>query len=77
MTFADQPESLPVLDFRRLDAGPSARVWFLNDLRAAANTTGFYYIVGHGVDDELIHAVLELSGRSSPCRPRTSLPSKW
>jgi isopenicillin N synthase-like dioxygenase len=63
MTVADQPESLPVLDLQRLDAGPCERARFLNDLRAAANTTGFFYIVGHGIDDELIHAVIELSKR--------------
>jgi isopenicillin N synthase-like dioxygenase len=56
-------ESLPTLDLRRFDAGPDERTAFLRDLRETARTFGFFYLVGHGVEDSLTRAVLSLSRR--------------
>lgn len=55
--------SLPLLDLRRLDAGPEARAAFLAELRRAAREVGFFYVAGHGISDDLIRDVLALSRR--------------
>ncbi|MDP5228311.1 MULTISPECIES: 2-oxoglutarate and iron-dependent oxygenase domain-containing protein [Arthrobacter] len=56
-------ESLPVLDFSRLSAGPQEAEGFRNDLRDAMHEVGFLYLTGHGVPQELTDAVLDLSRR--------------
>ena len=67
MTRGQAKNSLPTLDLRRFDAGDDERRRFLADLRDAARTYGFFYLVGHGVEDSLIQSVLALSRRSLPC----------
>jgi len=52
------PQTLPVLDLRRLDADRAA---FLRDLRRAARETGFFYLAGHSVDAGLIEETLAFS----------------
>lgn len=51
--------TLPVLDFREIDGPPPVRIAFLEKLRTAARETGFFYLVGHGIDagflDDLFH----------------------
>ena len=54
-------QTLPTLDFRRFEAEPAERASFLADLRAAARGPGFFYLVGHGLDSDLIDQVLKLS----------------
>jgi isopenicillin N synthase-like dioxygenase len=56
-------QTLPTLDFRRFEAEPAERASFLADLRAAARGPGFFYLVGHGLDSDLIDQVLKLSRR--------------
>ena len=63
MAGTDQPEKLPTLDLRRFDAGGAERAAFLHDLRTAANDVGFFYLAGHGIDDDLIRSVLQLNRR--------------
>lgn len=63
MTVAGWSETLPTLDLRHLDADGSARDGLLRDIRAAANDVGFFYIVGHGIDDALVDGVLSVSRR--------------
>jgi isopenicillin N synthase-like dioxygenase len=63
MSDVAQPERLPTLDLRRLDAGGSERANFLADLREAAYGLGFFYLIGYGIDDDLINRVLSLSRR--------------
>ncbi len=46
--------NLPILDLRRLDAGPGERTAFLADLRRAVRDVGFYYVTGHGVPDDIL-----------------------
>ena len=55
--------TLPILDLRRFDAEKDERRRFLKELRDAARTYGFFYLIGHGVEDELIRSVLSLSRR--------------
>ncbi len=50
--------TLPVLDFARLDAGPAAAAQFRLDLREATHQFGFFYLVGHGVEQSLIDALM-------------------
>jgi len=56
-------QTLPTLDFRRFEAEPAERACFLADLRAAARGPGFFYLVGHGLEADLIDQVLSLSRR--------------
>jgi isopenicillin N synthase-like dioxygenase len=63
MSAAGQRETVPTLDLRRLDAGAAERASFLRDLRAAARDVGFFYLVGHGIEDELVGKVSSLSRR--------------
>jgi len=56
-------ETIPTLDLRRLDAGALGRASFLRELRAAARGVGFFYLVGHDIEDDLIRNVLALSRR--------------
>jgi isopenicillin N synthase-like dioxygenase len=55
--------NLPVLDFARLDGETNERKAFLDDLRTAARTAGFFYLKGHGIDQSLIDDVLAVSRR--------------
>jgi isopenicillin N synthase-like dioxygenase len=54
---------LPTLDFRRFESGQAERASFLSDLRAAARGPGFFYLVGHGLEADLIDQVLKVSRR--------------
>jgi isopenicillin N synthase-like dioxygenase len=57
------PATLPVLDISRFEFGSPHRDKFLDDLRDAARSFGFFYIDGHGIDEALIASVLTLSRR--------------
>lgn len=50
-------ESLPILDLSLLNGDAGQREAFLADLRYAAREIGFFYIKGHGIRPELLHAV--------------------
>jgi isopenicillin N synthase-like dioxygenase len=63
MAAVSQPATLPTLDLRHLDAGGANRAKFLRDLRAAAGDVGFFYLIGHAIEDELIGQVVSLSRR--------------
>ena len=63
MSLVDQSQTLPTLDLRRFDARTSERADFLRELRAAANGVGFFYLVGHGIGQDVIDEVLSLSRR--------------
>lgn len=54
-------ESLPVLDLTRFEG--ASRAAFLQEVREAARGPGFFYLVGHGIDDALTQEVLTLSRR--------------
>ncbi|TPW70623.1 isopenicillin N synthase family oxygenase [Schumannella sp. 10F1B-5-1] len=56
-------ESLPVLDLSRLDASPEEADAFRADLRRVTRDVGFFYLVGHGIEQELIDDILALSRR--------------
>lgn len=53
--------SLPVLDFSLLDAGDEAAARFRADLLRVTHEVGFFYLVGHGVDQDLIDELLDVS----------------
>ena len=55
---AGGPDSLPVLDLSRLDAGPDEAAAFRAELREVTHEYGFFYLVGHGVDPALTDELL-------------------
>ncbi len=55
--------SLPILDLSRLDAGADEAAAFLADLREVTHEVGFFYLVGHGVEQGLIDELLTVSRR--------------
>jgi isopenicillin N synthase-like dioxygenase len=55
--------SLPILDLSRLDAGAEEAARFRSDLREVTHDVGFFYLVGHGVDPDLIDEILAESRR--------------
>ena len=63
MSVAVEAETLPTLDLRRFNGHASERSRFLEDLRKAARSVGFFYLVGHGIEDGLIQDVLKVSRR--------------
>ena len=50
--------SLPILDLSRLDDGPEEAEAFRTDLRNATHEFGFFYLVGHGVSEQLQESVI-------------------
>src|SRR5579871_2340247 len=70
-------ESLPTLDLRRFTAVGAKREEFLREVRAAARGPGFFYLTGHGIEDELTRGVLTFRDASLPCPKRTSSRSRW
>jgi len=56
-------KSLPTLDLRRFDTDGDERRAFLKDLAAAAREFGFFYLVGHGVDESLTEDLFGLARR--------------
>jgi hypothetical protein len=63
MSVAVEAETLPTLDLRRFNGHASERSRFLEDLRKATRSVGFFYLVGHGIEDGLIEDVLKVSRR--------------
>jgi isopenicillin N synthase-like dioxygenase len=61
MAVSVRGETLPTLDLRQFDAAGAERSRFLEDLRAAARGVGFFYLVGHGIEDGLVRDVLRVS----------------
>lgn len=54
---------LPVLDISRFRAGVAERAAFVEDLRHAAHTYGFFYVTGHGVDPAVTDGVIDAARR--------------
>jgi isopenicillin N synthase-like dioxygenase len=55
--------TLPILDLSRLNAGPAEADAFRAELRQVTHDVGFFYLVGHGVPQELIDELLDVSRR--------------
>jgi isopenicillin N synthase-like dioxygenase len=55
--------SLPILDMSQLDAGDAAAEQFRRQLREVTHEVGFFYLVGHGIDQSLIDSVLGVARR--------------
>jgi isopenicillin N synthase-like dioxygenase len=56
-------DSLPILDLSRLDQGEEEAAAFRRDLRETTHDVGFFYLVGHGVPQELLDDVVAVSRR--------------
>lgn len=55
--------SLPILDLSRFDAGADEAAGFLADLRQVTHEVGFFYLVGHGIEQQLVDDLLAVSRR--------------
>lgn len=55
--------SLPILDISELDAGAAEAAAFREQLRQVTHDVGFFYLVGHGIPQQLIDEVLDVSRR--------------
>ncbi|WP_299998124.1 isopenicillin N synthase family oxygenase [uncultured Cedecea sp.] len=53
--------ALPILDLSQLKGTPTDRAAFLSQLRYAAREIGFFYLINHGISNELQQAVQQLS----------------
>jgi len=56
-------ESLPILDISDLDASADRAEQFRTQLRQVTHDVGFFYLVGHGIDEALVARLLDLSKR--------------
>jgi isopenicillin N synthase-like dioxygenase len=56
-------DTLPILDISELDGGDDAAAAFRARLREVTHEVGFFYLVGHGIPQELIDEVLDVSRR--------------
>ncbi|QCO98199.1 isopenicillin N synthase family oxygenase [Arthrobacter sp. 24S4-2] len=56
-------ETLPIVDFSRLNAGLEEASRFRDELRNAMHEVGFLYLAGHGIPLELADAMLDVSRR--------------
>ncbi|WP_026343631.1 isopenicillin N synthase family oxygenase [Nocardia sp. BMG111209] len=52
---------LPLIDISRFRGSAADRAAFLDDLRHAAHEIGFFYVVGHGVPDELTAGIFDVA----------------
>ncbi|RSM88486.1 oxidoreductase [Kibdelosporangium aridum] len=52
---------LPLIDLSRFRDPTADRAAFLSELRHAAHEVGFFYVVGHGVPDELTTGIYEVA----------------
>jgi isopenicillin N synthase-like dioxygenase len=55
-------DSLPILDISQLD-DPETAAAFTKQLREVTHDVGFFYLVGHGIPQQLIDEVLDVSRR--------------
>ena len=54
---------IPVLDLARADAGPQAERALAAELRQAAIDVGFFYVVGHGVPQNVVDDAFAIAGK--------------
>jgi isopenicillin N synthase-like dioxygenase len=63
MTRAATATTIPVLDLAPLDQGEDAAAGFCDDLGRATHEVGFFYLVGHGIPQEVIDRAFADAGR--------------
>jgi isopenicillin N synthase-like dioxygenase len=56
-----KPGTVPLLDLSRFDAGVAQRSAFLTELCVAAHEVGFFYVTGHGMDQQLQRDLMDLA----------------
>jgi isopenicillin N synthase-like dioxygenase len=55
--------SITLLDLERFDAGDGQRAAFLSELRNAARQVGFFHLVGHGIEPQLLDGLMNAARR--------------
>ena len=63
MTSASASPRLPILDLSRVDAGEHAATRFRHDLREATHEVGLFYLVGHGIPEEVMARLFTVADR--------------
>jgi isopenicillin N synthase-like dioxygenase len=58
-----QPTTLPVLDLSLLDQGEASAAQFRSALLAATHEHGFFYLVGHGIPEDVVAGVFAEAAR--------------
>ena len=54
---------VPIIDLSQFDGDQNTRQAFLSDLRSAARDVGFFYLSGHGIGNDQIESLFQLSRR--------------
>src|SRR5689334_9128997 len=67
------PAQIPVIDVHSLVAGTEGRDAVAAQIRRACEESGFFYIVGHGVDEALQQRLEESSRRFFALEPEAKL----
>ncbi|WP_380180792.1 isopenicillin N synthase family dioxygenase [Kalamiella sp. sgz302252] len=57
----NSPLALPVIDFSRLSGSAQQRKEWLEELGRAAREVGFFYLVNHGIDQQLTDSVQQIA----------------
>lgn len=57
----DQVSQLPIIDLQLFDESAAERDRLARQVRDACRQSGFFYLTGHGVDEELLHRLETLS----------------
>ena len=60
---ADTPDSIPIIDLTALTSGSGSAEQVAAEISRACRHNGFFYIVGHGVEEELQQRLDDLSRR--------------
>ena len=63
MSQARDFSQIPIIDVRALVAGGAGQDAVAAQLGEACRESGFFYVVGHGVDEKLLQRLYELSRR--------------
>ncbi|MCU1470932.1 MAG: Iron/ascorbate-dependent oxidoreductase [Glaciihabitans sp.] len=66
-------DRLPLIDISRFRGSAAERAAFLDELRYAAHEVGFFYVVGHGVPEELTSGIFEVAQQFFALRPEQRL----
>lgn len=76
-SLASRPiDALPILDLSLLAGGEAGQRQFHAKLLAATHEIGFFYLIGHGIDDAASARAFDVARRFLPCRWPTNCRSR-
>ncbi len=68
---------LPVIDFALLSGNQQQQQQVLEKLSQAARDVGFFYLINHGIDRELLDEVQHVARKFLPCHRRINPQWRW